>query len=117
MFRDVTSPAEAYDLLLDDEVVGHVVRDESRLKGLPAKGNQWVLVQRDADYSLARESTDEAIEHARSIVAARLAATGENPSGPGPIQRKASRRVVGWLTAFVVTVAALFAFAVRTRRR
>jgi len=93
-FRDVTSPTEAYDLLLGGEIVGQVIHDESPLKGVPRGGDQWVLIQRDADYSLATGSVDEAIDHARSIVAARMATTGENPSGPGQVRRgEGSRRV------------------------
>jgi hypothetical protein len=117
-FRDVTSPTEAYDLLLGGEIVGQVIHDESPLKGVPHGGDQWVLVQRDADYSLATASRDDAIEHARSIVAARMAATGENPSGPGQVRRgERSRRMALRLTGVALSLAALLAFVVRVRAR
>ncbi len=117
-FRDVPSPTEAYDLLLDREVVGQVVHDETRLQGMPQSPQHWVLVQRDADYALATQSAEEAIEHGRSIVAARLAATGENPSGPGRVRRAApSRHTAVWLTVILLSVGALLALAVRARAR
>ena len=117
-FRDVTSPTEAYDLLLGGEIVGQVIHDESPLKGVPHGGDQWVLVQRDADYSLATGSVDEAIDHARSIVAARMTTTGENPSGSGQVRRGGhSRRMKLRLTAIVLALGALLALAVRARAR
>jgi hypothetical protein len=73
------------------------------------------LIQRDADYSLAAQSADEAIAHGRSIVAARLAATGENPSGPGQVRQRVLPHVGIWLTAILLAVAALRALVVRAR--
>ena len=116
-FSNVTRPAEAYDLLLDGEVVGQVVRDTTRLKGMPDERDHWVLVQGDADYSLVGESAGEAIRHARSIVAARLVSTGENPSGPGPLRRsrRSGAKTVG-LTAIALLVGTVVALALSRRR-
>ena len=118
-FRDVTSPTEAYDLLLAREVVGQVVHDETRLKGVPQGGDQWVLVQRDGDYSLAVKSADEAIAQARSIVATRLAQSGENPSAAGQVGRSPRARRLGkaaGLIAFAL-IAAVIADALLSRSR
>jgi hypothetical protein len=116
-FRDVSSPVEAYDLRLDGEVVGQVVRDESSLRGMPDKGDQWVLNQREADYSLAASSKEEAVRQARAIVAAHLAETGENPSGQGQVRvtRGSQKRTA--LFAAVALAVALLAYLVRTRFR
>jgi hypothetical protein len=93
-FRDVTSPTEAYDLLLECEVVGQVIHDETRLHGMPQSPKGWVLVQRDADYSLAAEEPGTELAKARAIVAERLAETAENPSAVGQIRRPRARS--GW---------------------
>jgi len=115
-FRDVSSPVEAFDLLLDGEVVGQVVRDESSLKGMPHAGNQWVLNQHEADYSLVATSKEEALRQARAIVAAQLVATGENPSGQGQLERDGAARKRAWVLAAIGVVAiALVAYVVRAR--
>jgi hypothetical protein len=116
-FRDVTSPTEAYDLLLDREVVGQVIHDETRLQGMPQSPQHWVLVQRDADYSLAAQEADDAIAKARSIVAGRLAETAENPSAAGQVRRRRARFGRA-LPALVVGLAlAVVAGALLTRDR
>lgn len=111
-FRDVSSPTEAYDLLLAREVVGQVVRDETHLKGVPEGGEQWVLVQRDGDYSLAVASADDAIARARSMVAARLGESGENPSAAGQVRREGRSRRPRGLLVVAVALGALALAAV-----
>lgn len=111
-FHDVGTPAEAYELRFDGSRVGQVVRDATSLNGMRPPTCPWVLVQNDADLVLAAETREQAVEQARRIVAARLAAgelSATSRSGQG-------RKSAFPLGALLIAAAALV-YLLRARRR